>query len=64
MKIIAQLEKSNLSLLVDSQDTEELREVYHGYEGFFVRVGDGEYTEVWGFVGTVPYKSKIVSKLK
>lgn len=64
MKTIAQLKTSGLTLLVDSQDTEELKKEFPDYDSFFVEVGEGEYTQVWGFVGIVPYLSKFVSKLK
>lgn len=62
---IAQLNnRHDLVLLTDSQDTEELRKEYQGYDSFFVTIEDGEYGEVWGFVGIVPYLSKLVSQLK
>jgi len=64
MKTIAQLQSEDLTLLVDSQDIEDLRKEFPDYDSFFVEVGDGEYNQVWGFVGTVPYLSKLVSKLK
>ena len=64
VKTIAQLQNDPTStLLIDSQDTAELRERFPEYDGFFVKVEDGDYSEIWGFVGTVPYLSKIVSRL-
>lgn len=65
MPIIASLStRQDLQLLTDSQDTEELREQFPEYNSFFVKIVDGDYQEVWGFVGTVPYLSKLVSRLR
>jgi hypothetical protein len=65
LSTIAQLQHRNdLVLLTDSQDTEEYRNQYTNYDGFFVKEKDGDIIEIWGFVGIVPYLSKLVSKLK
>ena len=64
IKIIRQLDDSDLVLLTDSQDTEGLRRDYPDYDSFFVKVEYGELTEIWGFVGIVPYLSKLITKLK
>ena len=64
MKTINHLQnRKNLTLLTDSQDTENLRAQFPDYDSFFVETKDGEYFEVWGFVGIVTYLSKSVSKL-
>ena len=50
----------------DSQDTAPIKASVAGadaYDAFFVLVGDGDYTEVWGMAGIVPYKSKLASQL-
>lgn len=56
-----------LTLVTDSQDTDAIREHIgrkaSGYDSFFVRVENGEYTEVWGFAGIVPYNSKLVTRV-
>ena len=33
------------------------------YDSYFVHVEDGEYKEIWGMAGIVPYKSKLVTRL-
>lgn len=50
----------------DSQDVASVRATVantEGYDSFFVRTGDGEYLEVWGMCGIVPYNSKLISRL-
>lgn len=34
------------------------------FGGFFVRVKDGDYDEVWGFYGTVPYFDKLAWRIR
>lgn len=57
----------DLEFLSDSQDRETIRQALHGkgndYDAFFVRVVDGEYQEVWGIAGIVPYLSKLTTRL-
>ena len=66
MRCVANL-GPHLTLVSDSQDVQAIRE-YLGedagnYDAFFVDVQNGEYVEVWGMVGIVPYLSKLVSRL-
>lgn len=66
MRTVAYLGQ-HLQFVSDSQDVQAIRE-YLGesagnYDAFFVDTQDGEYTEVWGMVGIVPYNSKLVSRL-
>jgi hypothetical protein len=64
LRTIGQLQNDPaLSLLVDSQDAADLRKRFPEYDAFFVKAIGGGYTEVWGFVGIVPYLSKLVAKL-
>lgn len=55
-----------LVLITDSQEvaavTASLPEVCRseGYTGYLVEVCDGEFVEVWGFYGIVPYLDCIV----
>lgn len=64
IKTIGQLNgRQDLILLTDSQDVEELREQFTGYDSFFVLAEEGDYSEIWGFVGSIPWNSKLVSKL-
>ena len=67
MRVVANL-GPHLRLVSDSQDVQAIRE-YLGkdagnYDAFFVATKDGDYTEVWGMVGIIPYNSKLVSKLR
>lgn len=66
MRTVANL-GPHLQLVTDSQDVQAIREHLGesagNYDAFFVAVADGDYTEVWGMVGTVPYRSKLVSRL-
>lgn len=56
-----------LQFVSDSQDVQAIRDYVgpsaHDYDAFFVAVSDGDYTEVWGIVGIVPYLSKLTSRL-
>jgi hypothetical protein len=56
-----------LQFVSDSQDTEAIREhigdCAAGYDSFFVAISDGDYAEVWGMCGIVPYLSKLVTRI-
>jgi hypothetical protein len=58
---------SELQFVSDSQDVAPIKEYIgadaDGYDAFFVHVEDGDYTEVWGIVGIVPYLSKLTSRI-
>jgi len=51
----------------DSQDVEAVRDalgaVAVGYDSFFVRLGEGDYEEVYGMEGVVPKLCKTVYKI-
>ena len=57
----------HLQFVSDSQDVQAIREHLGedagDYDAFFIDTRDGEYTEVWGMVGIVPYNSKLTSRL-
>jgi len=59
--------KPHLQLITDSQDVQAIQEHLGQdageYDAFFVDVQDGDYVEVWGMCGIVPYMSKLVSRL-
>ena len=62
IKVIGDLPR-HLLLVNDSQDADAVRESIMGaanYDSFFVAMGEGEYTEVWGFEGYVPWNFKKV----
>ena len=61
--------RTDLQFISDSQDTAAIRfdfgPAWDGfdYDSYFVRAEDGEYKEIWGMSGIVPYKSKLVTRL-
>jgi hypothetical protein len=68
MRTVANL-PAYLTFVSDSQDTASIRfdfgPQWEGfeYDSYFVRIADGEYTEIWGMCGIVPNISKLVTKL-
>jgi hypothetical protein len=56
-----------LQFISDSQDVtavkERIGEPAQGYDAFFVAIQDGDYVEVWGICGIVPYVTKLTSRL-
>lgn len=66
MRTVACL-SNTLQFVSDSQDTQPIKEHIgpdaDGYDAFFVAIADGDYTEVWGMCGIVPYMSKLVLRL-
>lgn len=67
MRTIANL-PVHFVLVTDSQDVEATKEYLpefaQGYDSFFVEVLDGDYGQVWGFCGTVPYLSKLTMRVQ
>lgn len=62
----AKSEKS-IKLITDSQDVEEIHNEFkksQKYEGFFVHIKDGDYTNIYGFNGTVAKNDKKIFKIK
>lgn len=62
-------EREDFILIQDSQDIDELKHSIpdpsaKDYDGFFVKVGDGEITEVYGFEGSVPRLDTPVERLE
>lgn len=59
----------HLQFVSDSQDTASIRFDFgpswdgFEYDAYFVAIADGEYTEIWGMCGIVPYLSKLVTRL-
>ena len=71
LKVIEHKRIENLSddliLVTDSQDVEAIKD-YLGslpfdYDIFFVSVEDGDYSEVWGVEGNIPYLCRIADRL-
>lgn len=62
-------EKPEYLLITDSQDVKAVFDhigdtnLYEEYQGLFVKLGDGEYLEIWGFSGQVPLLHKLIERL-
>jgi hypothetical protein len=58
---------SELQFVSDSQDVQPIKdylgESADGYDAFFVAIADGDYVEIWGICGIVPYNSKLTTRL-
>jgi len=57
--------REDLSLVTEQQDVQAVKDHLggrglEGFDGFLVKVGDGDYTEVYGFRGSVPSLGKPV----
>lgn len=46
-----------------SNDDEENPIVYQKYDSYFVEVQEGDYTQIWGMIGIVPYITKSLVKI-
>ena len=57
--------RDDLQLVTDSQNVESVKahfgEIASEFDGFLVKVGDGDYIEVWGFEGIIPDLCKDVT---
>lgn len=51
-------DRDDLQLITDSQDVEAVKQnlgpAAKDFDGFLVKVGEGEYVEVYGFMGSTP----------
>jgi hypothetical protein len=63
VRTIANLQGAEYTLVTDSQEVTDTLDTIgkrtEDYDGLLVKVGDGDYDEVWGFCGTTPYLSKL-----
>ena len=62
-------EREDLQFISDSQDVEQIKKDlnikdYDTIHSFFVKVQDGEYKEVYGIGGIIPYLDKTVYKIE
>ena len=59
--------RTDLLFLSDSQDVQAIRDYFPGfdecYDSFFVKVENGEYTEIYGMEGIIPNLNKRIYKL-
>lgn len=67
MRIIANLDDPEFILVTQDQDAQSVREHIGDeateYDSFFVKIQEGDYTEVWGFCGIVPCLDNLATKL-
>lgn len=71
MGTIADLNKrKDLTLLTDSQDVAEIKNYFGDrpaikeFDGFFVKVGEGDIDEIYGFHGIVPNLGKTIWQIE
>jgi hypothetical protein len=61
--------RTDLVFISDSSECAEIRfdfgDKWEGfdYDSYLVHAEDGEYKEIWGMSGIVPYKSKLVTRI-
>lgn len=60
-KTIEDLQGEEYTLCSFDGDVLELNSNYQtDYDGFLVKIGNGDYEEVWGFYGSIPWLNKTV----
>lgn len=62
------LNTTDMLLVTDSQDVDALRNTSgidseKEFDGYFAKIKDGDYEEIWGFEGIIPYTYKNVFRL-
>ena len=59
---------NSFNFVSDSQDVkpikEYLGEIANEFDSFFVKIEDGDYAEVWGIHGIIPYTNKTAYRIK
>ena len=62
---IADLQGPEYSLIMHDGEVAEMNDQYdQDYGGYIVKLGDGEFLEIWGYEGSVPYLHKKVYEVK
>lgn len=59
--------REDLLLITDTHDTELIHEEFpesKEFDGFFVKVENGDFIEVYGFYGIIPYLDKMCCKIQ
>lgn len=63
-KQIFELNK-DLQFVSDSQDVDFIKQhcgsIANEFDAFFVSIKDGDYTEIWGIHGIVPFNQKFAT---
>jgi hypothetical protein len=67
-KVKALNDRHDLQFISDSQDVQSLKEHFgnhclEDFDSFFVKIEDGDYTEVYGINGIIPYLYKDVYEI-
>ena len=66
-KLVSALDKE-LLFVSDSQDVQPIKEllgdIAADYDSFFVEIKDGDYWQVWGMEGIVPWLHKSVTRIR
>lgn len=68
-KLIEDLKDEKYTLCTEG-DATEISSIFgednlpFGFGGYFVTVEDGEYGEVWGFMGIIPYTNKTAYRIQ
>lgn len=61
--------RQDLQLITDSQDVEAIKERFgndqdlEDFGGFFIKIDNGDYDEVYGYEGTIPDLDKDIYKV-
>ncbi len=58
--------ENEIQLATDSQDVEHIHSYFpqsREYDGFLIHIMDGDYGNVYGFTGNIPYLNKEVEKI-
>lgn len=59
-------DREDLIFVSDSQDVEPIKSSFpdaEEYDSFFVKIGEGEYIEIFGMFGIVPYHINPIYKV-
>ena len=65
---VRNLADKDLTFLSDSQETQAIKDHLGGtlvqeYDSFFVKIVKGDYSEVWGMYGIIPFEAKYAYRL-
>ncbi len=70
MKVADLNDRTDLQFISDSQDVEAIKDFISwrygdlaDYDSFFVKVEDGDYIEIYGMTGIIPYLEKEVTEI-
>ncbi len=70
LQVVERNEPGKYQLITNSQDImiclemEAMEEMFSDVGCLFVRIGEGDYEEIWGCESSVPYLDKMVWRIK